>query len=61
MADQSARDRVRAIVGPELSDDEADALVATSAALSKAVLELPRADLRNIDPPLRSTPAPRKP
>jgi len=61
MTDQSAPERVRAIVGPELSDAEADALVATSAALSKAVLDLPRAELRNVDPPLRSTPAPRKP
>jgi hypothetical protein len=53
-----AREQIRVIVGFELSDEEADALVATSASLSRAVAEMPRAELRRVDPPLRSTPAP---
>jgi hypothetical protein len=55
------RERIRAIVGAELSDQECDGLVATSSALSRAVAEMPRAELRLVDPPLRSTPAPRRP
>jgi hypothetical protein len=61
MADPVARERVRHIVGAELSDEEADALVATSAALSDAVAAMPRPELRTVDPALRSVPAPRRP
>jgi hypothetical protein len=56
-----AREQIRAIVGSELTDEEADALVATLASLSRAVTDMPRAELRKVDPPLRSTPAPHRP
>ena len=52
---------VREIIGRELSDEETKALVATSTALSRAVEAMPRHELRNVDPPLRSTPGPGRP
>ena len=57
----ATREQIRAIVGAELADQDADALLATSAALSRAVANMPRAELRMVDPPLRSPPAPRRP
>ncbi|HYW90724.1 MAG TPA: hypothetical protein VFB50_23345 [Chloroflexota bacterium] len=61
MAEPVERECVRGILGAELSDEEADALVATSSALSKAVAAMPRQELRQVDPPLRSIPGPRRP
>jgi hypothetical protein len=61
MAEHVEREGVRALLGAELSDEEADALLATSSALSKAVAAMPRQELHQVDPPLRSTPGPRRP
>lgn len=61
MTDQAARQRVREVVGAELSDDEADALIAISTAMSRAVAAMPAMELKGVEPPLRSVPGPRHP
>jgi hypothetical protein len=49
---------VRAIMGVELSDDDAKALAAAYASLARGVAAFPADDVRNVEPPLRSIPGP---
>jgi hypothetical protein len=58
MPDLSADDIRRSIDLP-LTDTQASALADWYAALSSALARFPEADLRAVEPPLRSTPAPR--
>jgi len=49
---------VREIVGGELSDTEAKALLASYAALARAVATFPQTELKDVEPPLRSVAGP---
>jgi hypothetical protein len=49
---------VREIVGAWTTDDEAAALAEWYANLSRGVAAYPEADLKGVEPPLRSTPGP---
>jgi hypothetical protein len=46
------------VVGVELSDEEAQALAAVYASLARNVAAFPSADLKQVEPPLRSVPGP---
>jgi hypothetical protein len=61
MAERAELDRVRATIGTELSDAQAEALATYYAALSRAVAAFATDELRNVEPPLASTPGPRRP
>ena len=50
---------VRQVVGVELTDEEASALADWYANLARMVAAFPGVDLKQVEPPLRSTPAPR--
>jgi hypothetical protein len=50
---------VRILVGTPLTDTEASALADWYQALSSAVASFPSAELKGIEPPLRSTSGPR--
>jgi hypothetical protein len=52
---------VRSIVSPPISDEEAEALATWYANLSRAVAEFPAADLKDVEPPLRSIAGPKAP
>jgi hypothetical protein len=52
---------VRAVIGTELTDAEAEALAAYYEALSRAVQTFATDALRNVEPPLRSVPGPSSP
>jgi hypothetical protein len=58
MPDLSADD-IRRLLDLPMTDTQASALAAWYASLSAAVAAFPEGDLRGIEPPLRSTPAPR--
>jgi hypothetical protein len=58
---QESPDVVRRIIGTPLSDTEATALIDWYRGVSAAVAAYPEADLRNVEPPLRSMPGPRQP
>ena len=58
MAESAAGEAVRQVVGAELSDAEAAALADCYAALARGVAAFPQADLKAVEPPLRSTPGP---
>jgi cytochrome c553 len=58
MAEPAAGEAVRQVVGAELSDAEAAALADWYAALARGVAAFPQADLKAVEPPLRSTPGP---
>ena len=49
---------VRQIIGNQVTDAEATALAEWYAALGSSVAAYPRADLKGVEPPLRSTPGP---
>lgn len=50
---------VRKLVGMQMTDTEANALAAWYAPLRAALAAFPEADLRQVEPPLHSIPAPR--
>ena len=50
--------RVREIVGVELTDQEADGLAAWYAGLARGVAAFSATDLKRVEPPLRSVPGP---
>jgi len=52
-------EQVRDIIGPQVTDAEAQALAEWYAALSKGVAAFPLPSLTQVEPPLRSTPGPR--
>jgi hypothetical protein len=49
---------VRNIIGVPASEQEIDALIAWYEALARAAAEFPEAELKDVEPPLRSTPGP---
>jgi hypothetical protein len=51
---------IRAILGPDVSDEDAAALEHWYANLARGVAAFPQADLKGVTPPLRSTAAPFK-
>jgi hypothetical protein len=53
------RDWVREAVGGGVSDAEAEALAAYYTTLARAVAAFPTEQLRDVEPPLRSTAGPR--
>jgi hypothetical protein len=50
---------LRQVVGVELTHEEASALADWYANLARMVAAFPGGDLKQVEPPLRSTPAPR--
>jgi hypothetical protein len=52
-------DQIREIVGVELSEAEAQALAESYAGLARNVARFPAADLKAVEPPLRSIAGPR--
>ena len=58
MAEPAAGEVVREIVGVELSEQEAAALVDWYTVLARGVANFPQADLKAVEPPLRSIPGP---
>jgi len=50
-------DEIRRLVPGQVSDDEAQALAAWYADLSRAVAAFPLDELKGVEPPLRSVPA----
>jgi hypothetical protein len=52
-------DEVRRVVGLELSDQEVAALIEGYASLERNVAAFPAADLKRVEPPLRSIAGPR--
>jgi hypothetical protein len=53
-----SKDVIREIVGIDLSDQDAEALAAWYAGFARGVAAFPAADLKRVEPPLRSTPGP---
>jgi hypothetical protein len=53
-------EQVREVIGTPLTDAEAEALATYYAALARSVQAFATDELRGIEPPLRSTPAPRR-
>ena len=51
-------DMVRLLLGVDIDDQAAAALVDWYATLSRGVAAFPEADLKAVEPPLRSTPGP---
>jgi len=49
------------IIGNQVTDAEATALAEWYAALARGVAAYPQADLKGVEPPLRSTPGPHAP
>ena len=52
---------VREVIATPLSDADAEALAAYYEALARAVQTFATDELRNVEPPLRSVPGPRRP
>ena len=51
--------QVMAVLGPNVSDDEAAALANWYSNLARGVAAMPEVDLKGIEPPLRSVAGPR--
>jgi hypothetical protein len=58
MSDPLSLQQVREVVGAQLTDTEADALAAWYLGFARGVAAFPAADLKRVEPPLRSTPGP---
>jgi hypothetical protein len=52
-------DQVRDVIGPSLSEIQATALADWYVALAEQIARFPESELKGLEPPLRSTPAPR--
>jgi len=52
-------EHVREVIGPDLTDAEAEALASNYATLAHLVAAFPLAELREVEPPLRSLGRPR--
>ena len=52
---------VRAVLGPDIGDAEAETVVASYLALARAVAAFPSHELLAVEPPLRSAPGPARP
>jgi hypothetical protein len=51
-------DEIRRILGVEVSEQDAEALLAWYAGFARGVVAYPQADLKRVEPPLRSVPGP---
>jgi len=58
VAESGSRQEMQRLLGVELTIDEAEALAAWYSSLARGVAAFPAADLRRVEPPLRSVPAP---
>jgi cytochrome c553 len=58
VAEPGASEVVRHAVGVDLSEQEVAALADWYAAIARGVAAFPQADLKAVEPPLRSTPGP---
>ena len=58
VAEPVAAGEIRRVIGVELSADEVDALAAWYAGFADGVAAFPAAELRPVEPPLRSVPGP---
>ena len=58
MSEPLSKDEIRQIVGIELSDQDAEALAGWYAGFARGVAAYPAADLKRVEPPLRSVPGP---
>ena len=58
MAEPAAGAAIARRIGVALSDEEAAALADWYADISRRVAEFPQAELKSVEPPLRSTPGP---
>jgi hypothetical protein len=59
MPEPAPGELVKHVVGVELTDEEASALANWYANLARSVAAFPGADLKQVEPPLRSIPGPR--
>ena len=59
MPEPTSGQMVKEIIGAELTDQEVSALVQGYATLALSVAAFPGADLKRVEPPLRSVPGPR--
>ena len=55
---EAVQDSLRAVLGPHLAHDEADALADWYITIAGSVARFPFEELRYLEPPLRSTPGP---
>jgi hypothetical protein len=60
MAESLSSEQVREIVGVALSDQDAEALMGWYAGFARGVAGFPAADLKRVEPPLRSIAGPTK-
>jgi cytochrome c553 len=58
VAESRSKDEIRQMVGVELSEQDAEALAAWYAGFARGVAAFPAADLKRVEPPLRSVPGP---
>lgn len=59
MLEHASTELVKQLIGVELTDDrETSALVDWYANLARSVAAFPQADLKKVEPPLRSVPGP---
>jgi hypothetical protein len=61
MADSLNLEDLRRIVGDRLTSQEAEALATWYANLARSVAAFPTADLKDVEPPLRSIAGPKAP
>ena len=59
MAEQADIERVRRLVGANVTDEQVRALTSYHETLAQAVAAFATAELRAVEPPLRSVPGPR--
>jgi hypothetical protein len=58
MLENASAEVVKQVIGVELTDQEASALIDWYAHLARSVAAFPQADLKKVEPPLRSVPGP---
>jgi len=58
VSESLSTEEIRRIIGVELSAQDAEALAAWYASFARGVAAFPAADLRRVEPPLRSMPGP---
>ncbi len=58
VAESPSNDEIRQVVGIELSEQDAEALRGWYASFARGVAAFPAADLKRVEPPLRSVPGP---
>jgi hypothetical protein len=58
VAASASPDEIRQVLGVEISAQDVEALAAWHAGFARGVAAFPAADLRRVEPPLRSVPGP---